>query len=198
SDILIYCNVSNLFPKYNDYTFTISKKLGPQCCYFPGSDKLGSFCDFIVKLYAEPEYMERLEKKYQYHLTNKLPGGVCDMTAFWEYQKDYPNCAKDLNNIEEGQVFDDNINEGDGFEMEDGKIKRIEMKNGFPFGTLTGTGKQIKFNTLHFQGVAKKYIYRYYTGKGLHGLKRKLSVDVYLSRHNLLVRIAKRLGYKFT
>lgn len=195
SDILLYCKVDEVFPKMNSYTFTVSKKLGPQCCYFPSAEKLDDFCSFMMKLYTDPVYTQRLEKKHRHHLDNQLPGGVCDMTVFYEYQLDHPAAAKDLFAIENGETFDDNFNESDGFVM-DGKTKKIEMQNGFPYGILQKNGQKIKFNTLHFQGVAKRYIFRYYTGNDLKPLKRKLANDLFLMEHYFLFRVARRLGYK--
>ncbi len=195
SDVMLYCNVDNVFGSYNDHRFTITNKQGPQCCYFSSLSYLNDFCDFMMKLYEDPAYKCRFEKKHEYHLKNELPGGVCDMTAFLEYQADHPGAAKDLCIIENGEVFDDNFNVSDGFEMES-IGKKITMKNNFPYGKLISTQKEIKFNNLHFQGPAKKYIYRFYQGANLNHLKRKIGFDLFLLDHYTLFRIFRRLGYK--
>lgn len=194
SDVMLFANVNKLFPRYNNYQFTITNKQGPQCCYFSSINYLNYFCDFIVKMYNDDLYKGRFEKKHKHHIEKNLPGGVCDMTAFLEYQIDYPNAAKDLSVIENGEVFDDNFNVSDGFVMD--KIgKKIQMKNNFPYGKLISNNSQIKFNNLHFQGPAKKYIYKYYQGHNLNKLKRKISFDLFLLDNLILFKIFRKLGY---
>lgn len=195
SDLLLFAKIDEVFSKFVGFDFTISKKLGPQCCYFSSIDKLKFFCDFITKLYSHPDYVGRFEKKHQYHLKNNLPGGVCDMTAFWEYNMDFPNKAKELFTLENNETFDDRINEPDGYVMENGR-KKIHFENGIPFGTLESNGAKIKFNTLHFQGDAKKFISEYYLGGNLSHLKTRLSIDKFLLNHNLVHRVLNKLGYK--
>ncbi len=195
SDVMLYCDIEATFNKYNQYRFTITNRQGPQCCYFSALHYLDDFCDFMIKMYNDPAYKCRFEEKHKTHLEKKLNGGVCDMTAFLEYQVDYPNAAKDLSNIEHGEVFDDNFNCSDGFEM-GGIGKKIIMNNNFPYGKFLATHENIKFNNLHFQGPAKKYIYRYYTGYNLNQLKRKVALDLFLMRNYTLLRVFRRLGYK--
>ena len=199
SDVLIYCDLDSKFGAYAKYSFTISKEHGPQCCYFSDTKNLISFCDYIMKLYTEPKFKSRLDKKYKFHIENNLTGGVCDMTAFSEYQKDHKNCAKDIAIIENDEVFDDNFNISDGFEMDTlVKTKKIEMRNGIPYGFLIENKKPIKFNILHFQGPAKKHIYKYYTGGGLTSIIRKLKIDRFIMKFNLPTRAMRRLGYNFS
>jgi hypothetical protein len=199
SDVLIYCNVNSKFANYTKYSFTISKEHGPQCCYFSDTKNLTVFCNYIMKLYIEPNLKERLDKKYKYHIDNNLTGGVCDMTAFSEYQKDNRNCAKDIATIENDEVFDDNFNVSDGFEMNAlMKTKKIEIRDDIPYGFLNESKKPIKFNILHFQGPAKKYVHRYYTGRGLTGIIAKLKIDRFLMKFDFLTRAMRRLGYSFS
>lgn len=196
SDLMIYCNIDAVFGKLKDYDFTISKKLSPHCCYFPSLEKLNKFCSFIPKLYNDPNYTDRFLTKHKHHLDNNLPGGVCDMTAFNEYQKEQAVKVKDLNVIENNEVFDDNINDADGFVMRNG-IKALNLKNGFYYGTEKNSGQEIKFNTLHFQGPAKWFIAEYYSGIGLQAIKSKLRRDRMISKNRFFYKVARRLGYKF-
>lgn len=195
SDIMLYCKVDEVFKKFNQYSFTITNQQGPQCCYFSSLANLSGFCNFIIKLYTVPEYKQRFELKHQHHLKNDLPGGVCDMTAFIEYQKDHPGSAIDLSIIDHDTVFDDNFNVSDGFAMES-MGKKIRLENGIPYGTLIADGRKIRFHNLHFQGPAKKYIYQFYTGHNLNKLKRKIGFDLFLLRNYNLYRVFRKLGYK--
>lgn len=196
SDLLIYCNIDSVFEKFKDFDFTVSKKLSPHCCYFPSNDKLNKFCDFIPKLYTDSNYTDRFLTKHKYHLDNKLNGGVCDMTAFNEYQKESFVKAKDLSVIEDNEVFDDNINDADDFVMKNG-IKDMNFENGFYYGTLKDTKQKIKFNTLHFQGGAKKFIANHYLGNNLKKIKMKLMMDELLNSNQFFYKVARKLNYKF-
>lgn len=196
SDVLLYCNVDETFSKYNDYDFTICKKIGPQSTYFPSREKLEKFCNFIPKLYCDTGYTGRFLQKHQHHLDNNLPGGVCDMTAFAEYQKEPGIKAADLNVIHSGEMFDDNINEAEGFSMKNG-IKDLWLKDRFYYGTLIQNGQNIKFNILHFQGPAKRFIVDFYLGKDLKFIKLKLKLNNMLHDNGFLYKVARRLGYKF-
>lgn len=195
SDLMLYCKIDEVFSQFNQYQFTITNIQGPQCCYFSSLKHLVNFCDFITKLYVDANYIPRFEAKYKHHLDHNLPGGVCDMTVFIEYQKDYPHCAKDLSVKENNTVFDDNFNDSEGFEMiEIGK--KIIIKNGKPYGKFKKTGEEIMFNSLHFQGPAKKYMSRYYLGSNLNQIKRKVWLDLFLLDHHFLYRVFRKLGYK--
>lgn len=194
SDAMIYCNIDTTFSRFNDFDFTTSKNLGPHCTYFSSLQKLIKFCDFVPKLYTDPQLKERFLKKYKYHIENDLPGGVCDMTAFNEYISEPGVKAKDLFEIENNELFDDNINDSDGFKMKNA-IKDLTFDNGFYYGDMNG--RKIKFNLLHFQGPAKKRMAEFYTGKGLDAFKRKIKMDDLLNQNKFVYRVARRLGYKF-
>ena len=168
SDVLLFCDIEKEFKKLQGiYDFTICNKIGPQFTYFTDKKYLLKFCDFLNQLYTNPEYYKRLEEKHQKHLDNNLPGGVCDMTAFWEYQHHQLGNVKDLSIIENDTVFDDNINCSDGFEMSKLGMKNMKLKDDHVFCKQIDSNKMIQFNALHFQGSAKKYMYKFYRGKNL-------------------------------
>ncbi len=167
SDILLFCNVETEFKKYSDFDFTICNKIGPQYSYFSSKEKLFKFCEFVEQLYTNQTYFKRLENKYAITAANKLNGGVCDMTAFYEYQYYHLGKVKDLSVIENNAVFDDNINVSDGFEMNSLSIKNVVIKNREAFVKQISSGKLIRFKALHFQGGGKKYMYKFYLGNNL-------------------------------
>jgi hypothetical protein len=101
-----------------------------------------------------------------------------------------------LNVIRDGEMFDDNINESEGFPMKKG-IKDLWLKDTFYYGTLIETGKNIKFNILHFQGPAKRFIVDFYLGRDLKWIKLKLKINNVLHDNVFLYKVARRLGYKF-
>jgi hypothetical protein len=196
SDLMLYCDADKTFGKFSDVAFTITKQISPHCCYFSSQQHLSSFCNFVIRLYTDPVLIPRFEKKWEYHVKNSLPGGVCDMTAFFEYRNDHSGCARDLLEIVNGETFDDNINEPDGFVMDEHGLKKIEFINGAPYGTLKESGEKVKFNNLHFQGRAKPFLPGFYTGSNLKKLKLKLRLDAYLKDHYYLHKALRILGYK--
>ncbi len=168
SDVLLFCNVGTEFRKLKGvYDFTICNKIGPQYTYFSDKEYLNKFCEFVKELYVKPEYFKRLKEKHQKHLDNNLDGGVCDMTAFGEYQYHQLGKVKDLAVPENGSVFDDNINCSDGFEMNDLGIKKMDKKKDQVFCRQIESDIKIRFNALHFQGSAKKHMYKFYVGNNL-------------------------------
>jgi hypothetical protein len=98
--------------------------------------------------------------------------------------------------IVSNEIFDDNINDSDGFIMKDG-IKALFFEKGFYYGILKESKQRIKFNTLHFQGPAKKNIADHYLGHDFKDIKRKLHFERFLNNNRLLFKVARRLGYKF-
>lgn len=60
--------------------------------------------------------------------------------------------------IIDGSTYDHNINVPDqDFDFADGR-KNFKIKNGFPYVFSHKLNKDIKFNSLHFQGPAKRFI----------------------------------------
>jgi hypothetical protein len=86
------------------------------------------------------------------------------MTAFQLYSELNFGQVGEASHIIDGSVYDPNINRPNpGFEMENG-IKKIIWKDGYPWGTYLRTGESIRFNSLHFNGRAKKLMSQFYTG----------------------------------
>ena len=45
----------------------------------------------MIASFSEHEYLERYQKKWDWHLAQNKPGGICDMTTlylFWEANQD--------------------------------------------------------------------------------------------------------------
>ena len=186
SDVLLFCNIEKELKNLQGiYDFTICNKIGPQCTYFTAKENLLKFCEFIYQLYTNPKYYIRLEEKHQKHINNNLPGGVCDMTAFGEYQHHAMGKVKDLAQIENNSVFDDNINVSDGFEMNGKEIKNIIIKNEGAYCKQLSTGRIIRFNSLHFQGGGKKYMFKFYIGKNL---KQQRIIDRFKVIKNIIIK----------
>ena len=138
------------------------------------ADLLEEFCDFCVDSFCREAYLDRYQKKWNWHLNNKKPGGICDMTTlylFWkERQKRITNLAKDF----KGNVFDLAMCTGadyleEEYVMQSGK-KEVAFVNQHPaFRRNDGSGSSVRAHALHFQGASKLHIPRYYCGEYFKG-----------------------------
>jgi len=160
---------------------------------------LKDFLDFLKNLYVN-ESRELLDKKYQWHQSNSVPGGICDMTALYLWQKDRNDvCNLAMVHMEGLPLFDNNLNEdGNMLRNEFSMVKNVGLKkiiqkeNNHWAIAADGSGA-IPVVALHFQGRAKgcmatfeksqqitywtyaSYAFSLYVEKRKHSLQRKLN-----------------------
>ena len=109
-------------------------------------------------------HYDKMVSHFAVRRKHRLAGGVCDMTAFQLYSELNFGQVGEASHIIDDSVYDPNINMAHpGFEMENG-IKKIIWKNGQPYGKHIRTGREIKFNSLHFNGRAKELMSQCYSG----------------------------------
>jgi hypothetical protein len=166
SDIMLYADVTNEQSKFNRFDFTLCwNTIG--CVFFLNrAQGLDEFCRFLTDVYSQKDkyHYDKMLSHYAVRRKNRLRGGVCDMTAFQLYSEMNFGQVGEASHMIDGSVYDPNINmPNPGFEMENG-IKKITWKDGQPYGRYVKTGEQIRFNSLHFNGRAKKLMSQYYTG----------------------------------
>lgn len=160
SDVMLYAKAETEFKKFEQFDFTLSHR----CC---GSNSfftlkgLSEFCDFVMKIYGnKPSYeFERIAAHYHVRQKHGLQGGVCDMTLLEFYS--YTKCGTvgEMMHIIDGSTYDHNINASDQyFKMSGQNIKEISFFENRPYCHQITTGKEIRFNTLHYQGSAKRFI----------------------------------------
>jgi hypothetical protein len=166
SDTMLYVDVTKDSRKFENFDFTLSQMTSGCTFFLNRVDALSEFCSFLVDIYS-------LKDKYHYdkmvgHFTarkmNRLPGGVCDMTAFQLYNELHFGEIGEAAQIIDESVYDPAITSAaPGFEMENG-IKKLVWRAGIPYGKHIRTGKEIKFNSLQFQGRTKHLMSQYYAG----------------------------------
>lgn len=89
------------------------------------------------------------------------------MSFFDIYRFEHFGEIGEVAQIIDGSLYDPSIRVSQpGFEMENG-IKKIIWKNHQPYGKHIKTGKEIKFNSLQFQGDIKNLMSQFYTGEGM-------------------------------
>lgn len=194
TDVMLYCDVTEYASKYftQDYDISVCRGIGPQYTFFRKST-LYRMCEFMKKYYHEPSFYGKLCAYYDERFVKGGDyGGICDMTLLGWFAKEQNTL--DTNRIADGAVFDNSINRSEGFVMK-GKMKKVVLSGGLPYGILE-SGERIRFLGLHFQGAAKWYMYRFYTGDA-SAVPSRLSSDIRLCRHNLKMLVWKpivRLG----
>ncbi len=155
SDVLLYCQVDEVYEKWFEYDLTICLAQGPQYTLF-SRESLEKFCDYIYSHYTKDDKKVELNEWHQHR-------GISDMTFFNYYTQLSNVRVFDTAQVVDGTYFDCSFKIPQGFEMQ-GRLKKIYWRDGLPYGKEVATGNLIRFNALHFQGGVKhklnRYIYR--------------------------------------
>jgi len=166
SDTMLYVDVTEEQKKFSQFDFTLSHKTSGCTFFLNRIDALSDFCQFIMDIYTKKEryYFDRMIAQYATFKKNGMAGGACDMTVFDLYSYDHFGEIGEVAQIIDGSVYDPSINvPHPGFETENG-IKKIIWKDGCPYGIQLRTAREIKFNSLQFQGDSKRLMRQYCTG----------------------------------
>jgi hypothetical protein len=149
---------------------------------------LENFTDFCIEAYSNKNIRDKLEAKWQWHIDNHKPGGICDMNLLYLWSKDNPKVAN-LTSTMNDMTSDYNINSStnyleDEYEVQFG-LKKLIFKNGIPYVYNKKLNKEIKFLCIHCQGNAKsvmRFLYYkqlrdfYYIGKIVSVTKAKVKL----------------------
>jgi hypothetical protein len=149
---------------------------------------LENFTDFCIEAYSNKNILDKLKAKWQWHIDNHKPGGICDMTLLYLWSKDNPKVAN-LTSAMNDMTSDYNINSSTNY-LEDEyevqfSLKKLIFKNGIPYGYNKNLNKEIKFLCIHCQGGAKsvmRFLYYkqlrdfYYIGKIVPVTKAKVKL----------------------
>lgn len=128
-------------------------------CSYWTLEGISSFTDFCIDSFANRNnVLEKLKAKYRWHRENNIPGGVCEMTLLYLWSL---NNAR-VHNL--AKVFHDTVADwGVGYSSNYYEneyrsvfgIKKLEFKDGIPYGYNKLLKKQIKFLCVHCQGGTK-------------------------------------------
>jgi hypothetical protein len=122
-------------------------------------EALADFTSFCIRAYRDPEIRRALEAKHRWHLEQRRPGGVCEMTLLYLWRE--RNAARTWNPAKawDGMVADltiaapDNYLKGE-YVMRRG-FKKLLFRRGVPYGITTALGARTRFVCVHCQGSAK-------------------------------------------
>lgn len=155
SDVLLYKNPENDFLNCD---LAISKYHCGHTAFINRIDVLIDFCDYIQQNMENPDLVSNTRT---YVPDGIFPDTVGDMVLLNNFVLENNYNIMDTSKIVDNSVYDHNINLSDGFEVSNG-IKKIVFVNNIPFGNLGG--RNIRFNSLHFQGSHRKQLMKDYTG----------------------------------
>ncbi|QXD15884.1 hypothetical protein GQ464_002745 [Rhodocaloribacter litoris] len=158
------------------------------------------FCDFLMDVYTRPEAFAPFQEKWQYHLRNGLPGGLCDMTALYRFALEHGlDRTANFLKVSNDTTVDLNLNTPeneipDAYEMA-GSIKRLDWSaSPYPRGHHRRLGRPVDFLALHCQGSAKLHIPVFYRGPRFRGQSRRhFMVTVHYRLRPLATRLAHPL-----
>ena len=166
SDTMLYGDVTKDSKKFEHFDFTLSQMTSGCTFFLNRVEALTNFCNFLFDIYTRRDryHHDKMVGHFTARRMNRLDGGVCDMTAFQLYHELNFGNVGEASRIIDGSLYDPAITSpAPGFEMKNG-IKRIIWKEGLPYGRHVRTGREIKFNSLQFQGRTKHLMSQYYTG----------------------------------
>ncbi len=179
SDMMIYCDMTEEERKLSeDYLLA--------CCipeYQPpfrwnASTETSFFtlegvcevCEFIHRVYTTPAWLAKIESKWDWHVTNEKPGGVCDLTLLYLFvqgrkRERIVNLTPPIDSPEGGTFShkitgDENSLRGE-YRM-DGKLKEIRWEGGKPHGWNLRLGAWVRFKDIHLQGSSKRLAASFY------------------------------------
>jgi hypothetical protein len=176
SDVLIFSNLAEEWPKFSKFSFTLSEGTSGHSSFWNSAEAISDFCQFLMDVYSrqnQVSYGKMLDFWNNYQLQKK-EGGVCDMTLLRLYSEAHPGKVGETSVIIDGSTYDDNLSSsaqgGNNYQKSIFGIKKIFWKNMMPYGK-DASGKLIRFNTLHFQGKKKIYMAKALEGKKLYAWK---------------------------
>ena len=171
SDIMIYGDLTKEWSKFkeNNCAFMMPDEQTPYSWSASGhnsfwtQEALIEFCDFLNDAYCTETTFTKLADKWNFHIQNNKPGGICDMTLFWLYYQDKggENIGI-LSKVSEGSTFDDNIVSSenrykDEYRMKEG-LKELDFREDVPYGYNLREDQWVRFNTLHYSGAGTKHL----------------------------------------
>jgi hypothetical protein len=158
----IYLDTDNLIAKDLDsyYQETLNYSLafsgyGAHVCFVNRLEGLQTFCNFIIKLYSDINFEEKLIEWQKSHVSYYGGGGVSDMTLFYWFWKENPEIISDYKSIFGESPFDLSLEDTRNFKPDKEGFKKIFWVHQIPFG-IKNDNSLVEFATLHHQGIAKK------------------------------------------
>jgi len=164
SDVMLFVDVDKEWEKFNQYDMTLLHRTAAIASFIT-LEGIRNLCKLIMDTYKNKDSYNFKKIASHFHIRKEcgLGGGVCDMTLldFFHYCSDCgggPGKIGEMMQIIDDSTYDHNINVPDqGFAFNNGH-KDYNIRDGVPYVFNHRLNKEIKFNSLHFQGGAKQLI----------------------------------------
>jgi len=164
SDVMLFVDVNEEWIKFNQYDMTLLHRTAAIASFIT-LEGIRNICKLIMNTYKDKNSYNFKKIASHFHVRQDcgLGGGVCDMTLleFFHYCSDCgggPGKVGEMMQIINDSTYDHNINVPDqGFDFINGH-KNYKIRNGLAYVYNNRLQKEIKFNSLHFQGGAKVLI----------------------------------------
>lgn len=159
-------------------------------------EALRDFCAFNNCLYQPLD--SRLNERWQVHVKENIPGGVCDMTALYLFFCELaPEERINLLRIIDNSVVDLNMGSSHNylpkeFMTRNGR-KKLIFRKGQPYGFYIPEQKEVRFKALHCQGCNKWLMPHVYQGCDRMSTAR-LSVFAHYGLRSIPHRLLKHLS----
>jgi len=169
SDVLFFEEANTEWKKFSQYDMTLLHRTAG-ISSFVTLKGIHNFCDMLMKIYSNKNSYDYNKIASHFDVRRKfgLPGGVCDMTLleYFHYHADYgggPGRVGEMMAIIDNETYDHNINVPDNdFEFQAG-LKRTKLDElGNIYVHNNKLKRDVKFNSLHFQGSAKGLMKGFY------------------------------------
>jgi len=164
SDVILMNNITEDWVNYSQYEMTLLHRSAAVSSYIT-YESICKFCEMLISVYADKNsyYFKKIKSHYLVRNQCGLTGGVCDMTLLelFHYTQELgggPGRIGEMMQIINDCTYDHNINVADqDFSMKN-NMKNVKIRNNQIYVYNERLKKDIKFNSLHFQGQAKCYI----------------------------------------
>ena len=140
------------------------------------AESLQSFIGYLIDVYKNND--EKLQKKNEWHIKNKVDGGICDMTLLYLWINDSEKkainfCSKDNTDLGVENIL--RRKEEERYIINDG-LEKICFIDGIPCFQRSDNREFIPAFVIHAQGDCKRYMGM--LSKGKYSAIRRLGVDI--------------------
>jgi hypothetical protein len=156
-------------------------------------EMLQRFCDFMLRSYTEEKYLELYFRKWK----SSAGGGICDMTAlylFWlENVDEICNMAVPKDRI----LFDLNMNSAANYRDNEFRkrfgMKQLQNYRRKPVFLLQANPGKVGVHAAHFQGLAKSFMPKYYSGPYFRGKAKLDFIAFFACALEILLRAIEKM-----
>lgn len=202
SDVMIYDHLTQRANRLVGQHYLAAYNVGTDCDWvnsasghssFWTRDGIDQFCQFLLDLYSHPDFQPLLDniRSKGYLITSQM--GISDMTALYLFMKQQPRRILNLSKLKRSRAFDHNVGTATNYDHNeyalDPDIKHVVWIDQTKPVCFNKVRQQpVQMVTLHFQGSAKRFIHRHYTGQDLKLLRlyREARLQVANVYHQLI------------